>query len=263
MEVGIFKPNLAAIQTAFTGRLYSVDMFALYRAISGKYSTYPSIYVGLVGQSIHQDIVTFLGAFGPVARFHYVGDVYSVLYNQMVERDMQPVGQLSSFWPGWEAFTWLLQADAEELGEPLRFPAQTFTLPKLEIDRSQLGSDLPLYAIYRGDVDSMEILLSLLTQYMPETVLSIPLTMKDLEGIFTLYGEWAGERFQGVPASPGARVMSKVVLLADYRWYLLCGDLLAAADPAFTDLGFTSGIKYIADICRQEAERIKVSGGNT
>ena len=32
MAIEIVKPNLTAIQTAFTGRLYSMDMFTLYRA---------------------------------------------------------------------------------------------------------------------------------------------------------------------------------------------------------------------------------------
>lgn len=260
MVLEIVKPNLAAIQTAFTGRLYSMDMFALYRAVSGEYPTYPSVYAGLVGQSIHQDVVTFIGAFGPFGRFHYVGDVYSVIYNDMVERDMAPLTELAAFWPGWRRFTQLLREDAQEVGEPLRFPGRTYTLPKVEIDKTTLGADLGIYAIYRGDVDSMEILLTLLTQYMPETILTIPLTLHDLEGIFTLYAEWVRERFLGQPASPGARVLSKVILLADYRWYLLAGDLLAIAEPTFTEPGFTSGISYIANICRREAERIKVGG---
>ena len=52
MALEIKKPNLTAIQTAFTGRLYSMDMFTLYRAVSGKYATYPSIIAGGLGLSI-------------------------------------------------------------------------------------------------------------------------------------------------------------------------------------------------------------------
>lgn len=260
MLPGIVKPNLAAIQTAFTGRLYSMDMFALYRAVSGEYSTYPSVYAGLVGQSIQQDVITFVGAFGPFGRFHYVGDVYSVIYNDMIERDLAPLPELASFWPGWRRFTQLLREDAQEVGEPFRFPGGTYALPKVELDAGALGAARAIYAIYRGDVDSMELLLTLLTRYMPETLLTIPLTLHDLEGIFTLYAEWARERFLGQPASPAARVLTKVVLLANYRWYLLGGDLLAMAESTFTEPGFTSGISYIANICRTEAERIKVGG---
>jgi len=212
-----------------------MDMFTLYRAVSGEYPTYPSIIAGGLGLSLQQDVVTFIGALGPFGRVHYVGDVYSVIYNQMVERDLAAVPDLATFWPGWRRFTQLLREDAEEVGEPLRFPGLTYTLPKVEVDRTTLGADLLIYSIYRGDVDSMELLLTLLTQYMPETVATIPFTLKDLEGIFGLYAEWARERFLGVPASQPARVLSKVILLADYRWYLLAGDLLAMVDTGFAE----------------------------
>ena len=262
MPLEIVKPNLTAIQTAFTGRLYSMDMFTLYRAISGRYATYPSIIAGGLGLTLQQDVVTFLGAFGPFGRFHYVGDVYSVVYNDMVERDLAGIPELAAFWPGWRRFTQLLQEDAQAVGEPLRFPGLTYTLPKVEVDRSALGRpDLVLYSIYRGDVDSMEVLLNLLTRYMPETVATIPLTLQDLEGIFGLYAEWARERFLGVPASQGARVMSKVILLADYRWYLLTGDLLGMVEPIFLEPGFSQGISTLAGMIRSQSAAIRVSGG--
>ena len=259
MPLELVKPNLTAIQTAFTGRLYSLDMFTLYRAISGRYATYPSIVAGGLGLSLQQDVVTFLGAFGPFGRFHYVGDVYSAIYNDTVARDLAGVPELAGFWPGWRRFTQLLQEDAQAVGEPLRFPTLTYTLPKVEVDTAALGPDALLYAIYRGDVDSMELLLSLLSRYMPETVVTIPLTMKDLEGIFALYAEWVRERFLGEPASVAARVMSKVILLADYRWYLLTGDLLGMTEPIFLESGFSQGISSLAGRIRSEAEAIRVS----
>ncbi|NVM23023.1 MAG: hypothetical protein HWN68_14730 [Desulfobacterales bacterium] len=98
----------------------------------------------------------------------------------------------------------------------------------------------------------MEILLTLLTQYMPETIATIPLFFRDLEGIFSLYAEWVGERFLGTPASQGAKVMSRVILLADYRWYLLTGDLLAMIKPIFRQADFSAGISRIADTIRGE-----------
>ncbi|MBA7622850.1 hypothetical protein ES703_30237 [subsurface metagenome] len=257
----IVKPNLTAIQTAFTGRLYSMDMFTLYRAVSGEYPTYPSIIASGLGLSVQQDMITFVGAFGPFGRFHYVGTIYSALYNQMIERDLGSVPALEGFWDGWGMFTQLLLQDAEEVGEPLKFPSITYTLPKVELDPAALGSGAPLYFIYRGDVDSMELYLALLTQYMPETVATIPLFFKDLEGIFTLYAEWIRERFLDQTASAGARVMSKVILLADYRWYLLTGDLLAMIEPIFKDQPFTQGINWLATLMRLEAERISVAGG--
>ncbi|MBA7676474.1 hypothetical protein ES703_84715 [subsurface metagenome] len=215
---------------------------------------------GGLGLSIQQDVVTFVGAFGPFGRFHYVGDVYSVIYNEMVERDLAPLAELTGFWPGWERFTQLLKEDAQEVGEPLKFPGLTYTLPKVELDKATLGADLAIYSIYRGDVDSMELLLTLLTQYMPETVGTIPLFFKDLEGMFSLYAEWARERFLGQPASPGGRVLSKVILLADYRWYLLTGDLLSMIEPIFTQDAFSEGINWISSLIRVEAEHIRVAG---
>lgn len=261
MTLEIVKPNLAAIQTAFTGRLYSVDMFTLYRAVSGEYPTYPSVIAGGLGLSLQQDVVTFVGALGPFGRFHYVGDIYSALYNDMIKRDLASLTPLANFWPGWDRFTQLLLQDAAEVGEPPKFPGMTYALPKVELDPAALGDGQALYSIYRGDVDSMDLLLTLLTQYMPETIATIPLFYKDLEGIFTLYAEWIKERFLGQPASAGARVMSKVILLADYRWYLLSGDLLAMVEPVFLEQAFSQGINWLATLIRSEAERIKVAGG--
>jgi hypothetical protein len=261
MVIEIAKPNLAAIQTAFTGRLYSMDMFTLYRAVSGQYSTYPSVIAGAAGLSLQNDVVTYLGALGPFGRFHYVGDVYSAIYNDQVKRDLQGVPELTDFWPGWDGFTQLLLDDAAEVGEPLKFPGMGYTLPKTEVTGLATSRDELLYYIYRGDVDTMETLLTLLTQYMPETIPVIPVTFKDLEGMFTLYGEWVKERFLGQTASKGARIMAKVILLADYRWYLLGGDLLAMVGSTFTQPAFTRGISFIATQLRQEAEAIKVTGG--
>lgn len=257
----IVKPNLAAVQTAFTGRLYSMDMFTLYRAVSGKYSDYPSVVAGAAGLSIQNDVVTYVGAIGPFGRFHYVGDIYSATYNTMVETFLGSVYELADFWMAWDRFTQLLLQDAQAVGEPFKFPGLKYTLPKVDVARPLSGQDLILYTIYRGDVDTMEILLTLLTQYMPETIAVIPITFKDLEGMFTLYGEWVKERFLEQPASQGARVMAKVILLADYRWYLLSGDLMAMVESAFTQPGFTRGISFIATQLREEAEAIKISGG--
>jgi hypothetical protein len=261
MPLEIIKPNLAAVQTAFTGRLYSVDMVTLYRAVSGKYSTYASVIAGAAGLSIQNDVVTYLGALGPFGRFHYVGDVYSAIYNDLVKRDLQGILELATFWPAWDRFTQLLLDDAQAVGEPFKFPGISYTLPKTDVPNPAAGRDHLLYTIYRGDVDTMETLLTLLTQYMPETIAVIPVTFKDLEGMFTLYGEWIKQRFLGQPASQGARVMAKVILLADYRWYLLSGDLLAMVEDTFNQPAFNQGISFIADTLREEAEAIKITGG--
>lgn len=256
----ITKPNLAAIQTAFTGRLYSVDLFTLFRAVSGQYPTYPSVVAGGVGLSIQQDVISFGGAFGPFGRFHWVGDVYSAIYNNQIKRDVQPLGVVDElFWPTWDAYTQLLLDDAEEVGEPFRAPLLPLNLdlPKLSLDVSTLGTqDRFIYGVYRGDVDTLEVLLKMLVQYLPESVPTIPLFKRDLEGIFTLYEEWAKERFLGEPASPGARILTKVILLADYRWYLLLGDLLSLIGPTFRQPAFSAGISQLGTMMRMEAERI-------
>lgn len=264
-RLGIVQPSLTAIQTAFTGRLYSWDLFLLYRALSGQYTTYPSILAGGVGLSLQQDLVTFVGAFGPVGRFHYVGDVYSVAYNDMIERDIRPLGLLDEgFWRGWRRFTRLLQEDADDVGEPLRFPGRRFSLPKAELDVSRLSAeDRFIYAVYRGDVDSLEILLNLMTIYMPETQVVLPLSLRDLSGIFELYADWVRMRFTGASASRGARIMAKAILLSDYRWFALAGDLLGLAEQSFRDPAFTRGTLDFGTLIRQEAERIRVSGGET
>ena len=257
------RPNLAAIQTAFTGRLYSWDLFALYRAVSGEYLTYASVLGAGVGLTIQNDVVSFLGAFGPFGRFHYVGDIYSVAWNEQIERDLRPLQVVGEgFWDGWQRFTQLLRQDAEEVGEPLKLPGLSYTLPKVELDPAGLSApDRFIYSIYRGDVDSMEGLLRLLTQYLPETVATIPLFYRDLEGMFGLYAQWVRERFLAEPAPAGARIMAKVILLADYRWFLLAGDLLAMAEPIFREAGFSSGISRVGTMLRQEAERISVLPG--
>ncbi|KKM62483.1 hypothetical protein LCGC14_1521230 [marine sediment metagenome] len=254
----IVKPNLTAIQTAFTARLYSWDLIVLYRAVSGKYPSYASILGGGIGLTIQQDVVTFLGAFGPIGRSHYVLDIYSAIYNDMMEKDLKSFSELLGFWEGWSRFTQLLKEDAEEVGEPLKFPAFTYPLPKFEVDAADLsGPDRFIYILYRGDVDSMEILLTLLSQYVPETVFPMPALHRDLSGIFELYAQWARERFTGAQASQAARVMAKVILLANYRWFLLAGDLLSMIEPIFHG-SFSKGMAWIAGGFRNEAEKISM-----
>ena len=109
MSVLPYVPNIAAVQTTFTGRLYNWDLLLLYRALSGDYPTYPSMIASGLGISIHHDIVRFLGTLGPQARFQYVGDIYSVIYNELIERDLKGFPELSEdFWLGWKRYTELL-----------------------------------------------------------------------------------------------------------------------------------------------------------
>jgi hypothetical protein len=260
MPLDLLKPNLTAIQTAFTGRIYSIDLFTLYRAIAGNYSTNPSIVAGAAGLSVEQDFVSKVGAIGPFGRFNWVGDTYSIVYNQEIASALAGVPALSAFWPGWSEFTQALQNDANQQAHPFQWPGFEYALP-VTAAQPYGNNDLILYIIYRGDVDSMVNLLTLLSQYMPEMLPIMPVTFNDLNGIFTLYGEWVNERFNGVAASNNARIMAKVVLLADYRWYLLLGDLLAMISSDYLAPGFTNGLSQIATVIRQEAEQIKITGG--
>ncbi len=254
------KPNLAAIQTAFTGRLYSVDMFTLYRAVSGQYPTYPSVIAAGPAISLQSDIVAVTGAIGPLGRGHWIGSAYSVIYNDQIEHDIRPMGVVNEgFWGPWVRYTQLLREDADEVGEPWKAPLLPLntTLPKLDLDLSTLNTeDRFIYSVYRGDVDTLEILLRMYAQYLPETLPLFPIFKRDLDGIFGLYEQWARARFLGEKVDRGALIMSKVILLADYRWYLLLGDLLSLIEPTFRQPDFSRGINTLGTMMRLEAERI-------
>ena len=257
MSVLPYVPNIAAVQTTFTGRLYNWDLLLLYRALSGDYPTYPSMIASGLGISLHHDIVRFLGTLGPQARFQYVGDIYSVIYNELIERDLKGFPELSEdFWVGWKRYTELLHEDARAIGEPLPFPSTSFEFPRVKAEVS--ARDRFIYAIYVHDVDTMSTLIELLNKYIPETVLTLPALIRDLDGILGLYTEWARERFLQEPAGRSAKVMAKSILLADYRWYLLAGDLLTGIEPALSTLGFKNGITRIGQLIRLEAEAVSL-----
>ena len=55
-----------------------------------------------------------------------------------------------------------------------------------------------------------------------------------------------------------ARIMIKVIFLADYRWYLLAGDLLNLVEPSFRTRVFSDGINALGTLLRTQAERIRI-----
>ena len=251
-------PNLAAIHTIFTARMYNWDMMLIYRALSGKYSTYFSLMFAGAGVNFYHDLVTTSGAIGPFSRLQYVGSRYHVSYLDILKPYIEGKMQ-SEFWEGWEAYRQLLLSDAESVGEPLRFPPLSFAFPKVDLAWQQLpASERVLYGLYIDDIVSFEILMSLLTEYIPETIPSMPTVVNELEGMFQLYTEWANERWLGRTASNSAKIMAKTILIADYRWYFLLGDLLAQVKPELAEPSFTNGIAKIAEICRAGAESIRV-----
>jgi len=252
-------PNLAAIHTIFTARMYNWDMMLVYRALSGTYSTYVSLMFAGAGVNFYHDLVTTTGAIGPFSRLQYVGSRYHVGYLDILKPYIEGKMQ-EDFWKGWDAYRQLLLSDAESVGEPPRFPSPlSFSFPKLVLDGGELSSsERVLYGLYIDDIVSFEYLMTLLSEYIPETVPSMPTVVDELTGMFTFYTQWANERWLGRPASKNARIMAKTILIADYRWYFLLGDLLAQVRPELAEPSFTDGIAEIAEICRRGAESIRV-----
>lgn len=256
-------PNMAAVQNNFLGRLYTSDIFLIYRAISGTYATYPSLPAALGMISVHSDISQWLGYLLPTTKkVQYAGDLVEIYYNEHVKADLSTLPELriSGLWDGIDRFTELLRENAKAIGEP--FPKFTAVRPpfrKLELKHEEIPADARfIYYTYRGDVDWAEEMLYLLATYAPEATLMMGPLKVDQERIFDLYTEWIKGRVSGVETTRKARIMSKVILLSNYRWWLLTSDLLYDVDPKFSDRDFTKGVSLIARKLREEAEGIRI-----
>jgi len=83
-----------------------------------------------------------------------------------------------------------------------------------------------VYYIYRGDAEWTEYGFETASQYAPEMIPLLSSFFPDFQRIMEFYREWARARILGEEASDEARIMSKVILLSNYRWYALVGDLL-------------------------------------
>lgn len=259
----ILHPNIVAVQNNFLGRLYTSDIFLIYRAISGTYATYPSLPVALGMISVHSDISQWLGFLLPTTKkVQYAGDIIEIYYNEHVKADLSTIPELmvTGLWVGIDRFTELLREDAEAIGEPFpKFPATRLAFRKLELKREEIPADARfIYYIYRGDVDWAEEMLYLLATYAPEANLMMGPLRVDQERIFELYTEWVTCRVLGGEATRNAKIMSKVILLSNYRWCLLTRDLLYGVDPKFSTGDFTKGILSIGRKLREEAERIRI-----
>jgi len=258
-------PNIVAVQNNFLGRLYSTDIFLIYRAISGTYATYPSLPAALGMLSVHSDISQWLGLLLPTTkRIQYVGDLAEIYYNKHVKADLStiPEFRITSLWDGMDRFTELLREDAEAIGEPFpKCPAIRLPFNKLELKPEETPADARfIYSIYRGDVDWAEEVLYLTSTYAPEANLMMGTIRADQERIFDLYTDWIKGRVFGFgkETTRNAKIMSKVILLSNYRWWLLTSDLLYGVDPKFSAGDFTRGILSIGRKLREEAERIRI-----
>ena len=261
-------PNIGSVQNIFFGRLYSSDLILLYRAITGRYAEYPSLFVMTAGLGFFHDITQALGLVGaPATTALVIGNLSEIFYNEAVRDtvftlDIPELRDID-LWTGWDRFTELLRKDIEQTGPaPLRLPRLGFEIPKFTLSPEQVGH-LPeelkfVYYIYRGDVEWTEYSFQTASQYAPEMVPLLSTFFPDLQRIMWLYGEWARARILGEEVPYNAKVMSKVILLSNYQWYALVGDLLSPIEEAFTKTGFQRGLMKIADMLRVEAERIRV-----
>jgi len=261
-------PNIGSVQNIFFGRLYSSDLILLYRAVTGRYAEYPSLFVMTAGLGFFHDITQALGLVGaPATTALVIGNLAEIFYNEAV-RDRVftldiPELRDEDLWTGWDRFTELLREDIEQAGPaPPKLPRLKFEIPKFTLSTEQVGQ-LPeelkfVYYIYRGDVEWIEYSFQTASQYAPEMVPLLSTFFPDLQRIMWLYGEWARARILGEEAPYNTKVMSKVILLSNYRWYALVGDLLSPIEETFTKTGFQRGLMKTADMLRVEAEGIPV-----
>ena len=268
MFKGRIHPNIGSIQNVFFGRLYSSDMILLYRAITGRYVEYPSLFAMTAGLGVFHDVTQALGLVGaPATTALVVGNLAEIFYNEGVKDTVfkLDVPQLRDreLWLGWDGFTELLRKDVEQAGPaPPKLPKLKFEMRKFTLSPAQINM-LPeelkfVYYIYRGDVEWMECSFQTASQYAPEMVPLLSTFFPDFQRIMGFYREWARARILGEEASDKAKIMSKVIFLSNYRWYALVGDLLSPVDEAFRKEGFQKGVMKIADMLRVEAERIRV-----
>lgn len=259
-------PNIVSVQNIFFGRMYTSDLILLYRALTGRYIEYPSLFAMTAGLGLFHDMTQALGLVGaPATTALIVGNNAEIFYNDAVRDTIfaldVPEFQDESFLEGWNGFTDLLRKDIEEAAfKPPKLPTLAFDIPKFTLTQTQL-EQLPLeekfvYYIYRGDVEWTEYGFKTISQYSPEMVPMVSTFFPDFVKIMGLYGEWARARIYGEEAPDQAKIMSKVVFLSNYRWYALVGDLLYPVGDLFKTPGFQRGLLKVADMIRRESENI-------
>lgn len=258
---------LAAVQNNFSGRFYSLDIVLIYRALSKTYGYYPTTVMHSLGLAVHTDVVQLLGyTFLPAIRVQYLGDLCEMKYNEDIKNTLSTlrISELRNeeLWLGFDKFSEMLKEDSEKIKPPIKTPTMPSPIPKLELSPNELErfSDVDkfiyyiylcdaLWAEYAGEEASRSAL-----EFMP----ILGLSRIDLVRMFKLYTEWIKHRLLGTEAGNGAKLMTKTILLSNYRWYLLTVDLLYDLDEAFRTRGFNEGMSKIADMIRKEAEAIRV-----
>ncbi len=259
-------PNLVSVQNIFFGRMYTSDLILMYRAITGRYIEYPSLFAMTACLGLFHDTTQALGLVGaPTTTALMVGNMAEIYYNDAVRNTVFNLDveefQDPELLEGWDGFTDLLWKDIKRMKlTPPKLPTLAFDIPKITIPPEQLDTlsieDRFVYYIYRGDVEWTEYGLKTISQYTPEMVPLISTFYPDFKRIMELYGEWVGSRIFREEATERAKIITKVVFLSNYRWYALVGDLLSPVDVIFMRSGFQRGLLKVADMIRREAEGI-------
>ena len=262
------KPVLAAVQNNFLGRFYSLDLILIYRAISKTYGRYPSTPINLLGLAVHSDVVQVLGyTFLPAVRYQHLGDLCEIKYNEDIKNTLSTlrISELrdAELWAGFDKFTAMLREDAEKTKLPFKTPAIPSKIPKLELapkEIERLSEEAKfIYYIYLCDQLWADYVFEEASRSAVEFMPILGPSKIDILRMCKLYTEWIKHRLLGTKVSNKAKLMTKTVLLSNYRWYMLTVDLLHGLDEAFRTRGFRRGMDKIADMLRREAEGIRVT----
>lgn len=214
--------RIATVENFALGRFYTYDIFMLWRVISGTYYRSPIMFFASVGGNLISDSLELLGTRGLNDRIVAFLDEMTIYYNELIQEDLESLYPNSELWEGWERFTQMLRQDYKERPGPLSLPELTAELPLVELSATEIENltltEKTAYFIYKGDVVYMERAHRKASACSPDFFLMLKSTWRDLEGMFNLFTEWARERFLGEPASNEARIMGKVILLADYKF---------------------------------------------
>jgi len=218
-----------------------------------------------LGLGANQDLLQYIGAIGPTARSLWYGNKLEIFYNNQIRDTVSkiPDFNIPDLWAGWTHFTNLLEEDAAKAGTPspeltpIEYKLESVELSDAELENLMTGNKF-LYYIYRGDVDWTNQSFTLASAYTPELGIFLSMIFPDFQWIFKKYAEWMNERLKGIPATTEAKIISKSILLANYRWYMLVGDLLANVDPIFQSNAFQDGLSKMAQWIRNEAETLKL-----
>ena len=221
----------------------------------------------LLGLTVHTDVVQVLGyTLLPAVRYQHLGDLCEIKYNEDIKNTLSTlrISELRDveLWAGFDKFTMMLKEDAERTKPPFKTPTIPSPVSKLELTPEEIerlsDKDKFIYYICLCDALWSEYVFEEASRSAVEFMSFFGPSKVDMLRISKLYTEWIKHRLLGTKVSNEAKLMSKAILLANYRWYLLTVDLLYGLDEAFRTRGFRRGMDKIADMVRREAEAIRV-----